>query len=49
MGWTPVDLLSKEELAAARQEFNEKARFLVDESLGVDVADLLRCSRRLYT
>jgi predicted nuclease of predicted toxin-antitoxin system len=42
MPWKPVVLPSQEEIDAFAREYKRRARFLVDESLGVGVALVLR-------
>jgi len=44
MGWKELDIPNAQEAAGFRQEFQKRARFLLDESLGVAVANLLRRS-----
>ncbi len=41
MGWKPIHIPDKAETAALQKDFGRRARFLVDESVGVDVARLL--------
>ncbi len=42
MGWTPASQPTKEQIAARRRA--KRSRFLVDESLGVGVAEVLRAT-----
>jgi hypothetical protein len=41
VSWQPIDA-PKEDIAAAARNFRKKARFLVDESLGLETAKFLR-------
>jgi hypothetical protein len=41
VSWQPIDA-PKEDIAAAPRNFCKKARFLVDESLGLETAKFLR-------
>jgi hypothetical protein len=42
MTWRPVSLPSDEELQKVTRDLSSRARFLIDESLGIGVAELLR-------
>lgn len=44
MAWKPIHLPDKVESAAFQKEFGRRARWLVDESVGVHVARLLKRS-----
>lgn len=44
MGWKPIHMPDKAETAVFQRDFGRKARFLVDESVGIDVARLLKRS-----
>jgi predicted nuclease of predicted toxin-antitoxin system len=44
MGWQPIHMPNEAEVSAFVREVGKKARFLVDESVGVGVSDLLRSS-----
>jgi hypothetical protein len=42
MSWIPIEEISKAEKDAFDRSFAKKARFVVDESLGIGVAKVLR-------